>query len=447
MASLPGMAGPGMAGMPGMRPTGTAPAGLTAEAGRAGDGVWPRVCEQFALRVLAAVYQMSSQLEAAEAEEENPERLEKLYRIDHANARIRRQAENLQVLAGHKVEDAGRQVTHLLDVVRAAASAIEHYPRVHFGSMAELAVVEFAADDVIRVLTELLDNATRFSPPSSTVRVSAHITELGSVLVRVEDSGVGLGAVRLAALNAMFEADYPAVLSGNPDSHIGLLVVQRLALMHRMRVRLNGRQPGGTTATVLIPDGLICEVPPLPDDPPPASAKEPSGQFDTSDGYRGRAPVADGQPHQYQQQPGGPNDGADEYPSLQLSTAAGLPRRPRTSLRDQPTAGGFGIDATNGTAPSLGPTNGNPPGGFGGGLPTAGPAAGGRKAGIAAVFGQAAPDADRIPWPDETADFAAGISDAHDAAESDAAESDTFDAFGGDVHTTFGDQGFEGTDR
>lgn len=452
--------GPGAPG-PGVRPTGTvagpgAPAPDGGPLARGGDDVWPRVCEQFALRVLAAAYQMSSQLAAAESEEENPDRLEKLYRIDHANARIRRQAENLQVLAGHKVEDAGRQVTTLLDVVRAAASAIEHYPRVQIGSMAELAVVEFAADDVIRILTELLDNATRFSPPSSNVRVSAHITELGSVLMRVEDSGVGLGPARLAALNAMFELDHPAMLDGNPGSHIGLLVVQRLAMAHRIRVRLAGRHPGGATATVLIPDALICEVPPLPTDPPPAPGPRPAAGSDTASEYRGRAPVSDANLRPYQQ-PGGPDDGADEYPSIQLSTAAGLPRRPRTSLRDQPTAGGYGAGTTNGTPPGPG-ANGNPPGGFAGGPPSAGPVPslglgpadgarplngggpvnGGRPlnggGGLADLFRRPAADTDRMPWPDETADFAAGINDARDHTDSEA-------------HTALGDQGFEGTGR
>jgi hypothetical protein len=417
-----GAANPGTVN-PGVRPTLTAtgpgaPAPDAGPLGRAGDDVWPRICEQFALRVLAAVYQMSSQLAAAESEEENPDRLEKLYRIDHANARIRRQAENLQVLAGHKVEDAGRQVTTLLDVVRAAASAIEHYPRVQIGSMVELAVVEFAADDVIRILTELLDNATRFSPPSANVRVSAHITELGSVLMRVEDSGVGLNPARLAALNAMFELDRPAALDGNPGSHIGLLVVQRLAMAHRMRVRLAGRHPGGATATVLIPDALICEVPPVPADPAPAPGPRPTPGLDTAAGYRGRAPVSDAHARQYQQ-PGGPDDGADEYPSIQLSTAAGLPRRPRTSLRDQPTAGGLGAGITNGTPPDPG-ANGTQPANGGGGL--------------ADLFRRVAPDSDRMPWPDETADFAAGISDARDHTDSEA-------------HTAFGDQGFEGTSR
>ncbi|KAB1903476.1 sensor histidine kinase KdpD, partial [Micromonospora sp. AMSO31t] len=173
-----------------------------------GPGPWPAICDQFALRILAAAYQMGTHLEAVEADEQDPERLERLYRIDHANTRIRRHAENLQVLLGRRVEDADPQTVPLVDVVRAAASAVEHYPRIRVGHVVELAVVEFAADDVIRVLTELLDNATRFSPPTAAVTVSAFVTEDGGVLLRVEDAGVGLHPDHLVQLNSL--------LSGRP---------------------------------------------------------------------------------------------------------------------------------------------------------------------------------------------------------------------------------------
>ena len=179
---------------------------------------WPALCEQFALRILAAAYQTGGQLAAVEADEQDPGRLAQFYRIDHANTRIRRQAENLLVLAGRTVDDAGRQVTSLLDVVRAATSAIEHYPRVRLGVIAHLAVVDFAADDVIRVLTEVLDNAARFSPPTALVTVSAHLTEAGSVLMRVEDSGVGFAPAPLADVNAMLASTAPVAV-GSVERH------------------------------------------------------------------------------------------------------------------------------------------------------------------------------------------------------------------------------------
>ncbi|HEY3501605.1 MAG TPA: ATP-binding protein [Actinocatenispora sp.] len=222
------------------------------------DGEWPGVLEQLSLRILSAVYQTAGQLESMEHDEQDPARLDQLYRVDHAITRIRRHAENMQVLAGRPVEDADRQVTGLLDVVRAAASAIDHYDRVRLGPIADLAVVEFAADDAMRVLTELLDNATRFSPPNAPVTVSAHLTEQGSVLVRIEDGGLGVRPADLSMLNGLLAGDVPA----RPGAgHLGLAVVARLSAALHLRVTLTARQSGGTTAAVLLPAALLCEVP------------------------------------------------------------------------------------------------------------------------------------------------------------------------------------------
>lgn len=229
---------------------------------------WPEVAQQFALRVLGTTYQASSHLGDAEDAEQDPERLGRLYRIDHAITRIRRQAENLQVLAGVRIEDAGSQVTTLLDVVRAGASAVERYQQVRIARVADLAIVEFAADDIMRILTELLDNATKFSPPSTTVTVSAHLTDWGQILVRVEDAGVGFDAGQLPAVNALFSDGAP-IHAGVPGTQLGLAVVQRLAASHRLRIQLAPRQTGGTTATVLIPGELLCEAPFDPDDASP----------------------------------------------------------------------------------------------------------------------------------------------------------------------------------
>ncbi|MGW5672835.1 ATP-binding protein, partial [Micromonospora sp. NPDC003776] len=228
-------------------------------------GPWPAICEQFAMRILASAYQMGTHLEAVESDEQDPERLERLYRIDHANTRIRRHAENLQVLLGRRVEDADPQTVTLVDVVRAATSAVEHYPRIRVGHVVDLAVVEFAADDVIRVLTELLDNATRFSPPTSPVIVSGFITEDGSVLLRIEDAGVGLHPDHLTQLNALLGGAPVTPATLDPAAHLGLAVVAHLAAAHRLRVTLTNRPSGGTTATLLVPGALLCEIPTTPD--------------------------------------------------------------------------------------------------------------------------------------------------------------------------------------
>lgn len=328
-----------------------------------GPGPWPAICDQFAMRILAAAYQMGTHLEAVEADEQDPERLERLYRIDHANTRIRRHAENLQVLLGRRVEDADPQTVPLVDVVRAAASAVEHYPRIRVGHVVELAVVEFAADDVIRVLTELLDNATRFSPPTAAVTVSAFVTEDGGVLLRVEDAGVGLHPDHLIQLNALLSGRPATPVTLDPAAHLGLAVVAHLAVAHQLRVTLTTRPAGGTTASVAVPGALLCEIPaPEPATATPAPPAWPPGPRGTDPWS---TPMA------------APHDGTNG-PTVRLTTldrpagdppaTPGLPRRVPESVRDQVPA----------PRPPADPGAGSPP----------------------------------EAWPDETAAFAAGVSDA-----------------------------------
>ncbi|MFC7532465.1 sensor histidine kinase [Actinoplanes sp. GCM10030250] len=224
---------------------------------------WRPVASEFAERVLMLTWAAVSQLADVESTEQDPERLRRLYHTDHALTRIRRIAENIQVLTGVQIDDPGRQITTVLDVIRAAASAVEHYQRIRLGRVVDLAIAEIAADDVIRILTELVDNAIRYSPPSAPVTVSAHLTDAGHVLVRIEDSGIGVNPAALPQINALLDAGAYLATEAPQASHLGLPVVARLVQRHSsLRVQLTPHRPVGTTAMLLIGGELVCEVPP-----------------------------------------------------------------------------------------------------------------------------------------------------------------------------------------
>lgn len=217
------------------------------------------ICANVALRDLNLVDTLLSQLEEMESREEDTDRLAELYSLDHLATRLRRNAENLRVLAGRDASDSAPETSSLVDVVRAAMSSIDHYSRVTIGRVVSLGVVGFAAEDLSRLVAELLDNATKSSPPNAPVRVSAHLTEQGSVLVRIEDEGIGLPPERLRELNDRL-SDAP-VLDDSAVRHMGLAVVRRLADRHELRVWLDRRVPHGTTASVLLPASVVSELP------------------------------------------------------------------------------------------------------------------------------------------------------------------------------------------
>ncbi len=280
------------------------------------------MCRGITLRDLSLVDSLLAQLEDMEATEGDPDALALLYQLDHLAARMRRNAEKLRVLAGHDAGDAASAASPLVDVIRAGMSSIEQYRRIAIGRVAPLAVVDLAADDVSRLLAELLDNATSHSPPESKVAVSAHLTEHRDVLLRIEDAGVGLPADRLRALNAALRAD-PVPGSGSTE-HMGLGVVRRLADKHNIRVRLDKRATHGTTAAVLLPASVLCEAPARPwfagaatkaPQPPPAPA-----DMDTS---------APSEPEQ-----SSTRTGQAKTLAAPRTTRNGLPRRVPRSLRE-----------------------------------------------------------------------------------------------------------------
>ncbi|SEC68271.1 Histidine kinase-, DNA gyrase B-, and HSP90-like ATPase [Amycolatopsis tolypomycina] len=224
----------------------------------ADEGVLAEICASVALRDLNLLDQLLARLEELEAGEEDHRRLAELYQLDHLATRLRRNAENLRVLAGQDTADDAARATSVLDLMRAAMSSINHYARITIGRVVNLGVVGFAAEDLGRVLAELFDNAANQSSPSSPVHVSAHLTEQGSVLVRIEDEGIGIPADRIGDLNARLAAG--GDLDDASARHMGLAVVARLAARHGVTVRLDRRSPHGTVATVLLPTGVVTEL-------------------------------------------------------------------------------------------------------------------------------------------------------------------------------------------
>jgi anti-sigma regulatory factor (Ser/Thr protein kinase) len=224
----------------------------------AGEPVLAEICASVALRDLNLLDQLLARLEELEAGEEDHHRLAELYQLDHLATRLRRNAENLRVLAGQETADDAARATSLLDLMREAMSSIDHYARITIGRVVNLGVVGFAAEDLGRVLAELFDNAANQSSPSSPVHVSAHLTEQGSVLVRIEDEGIGIPAERISGLNTRLAAG--GDLDDGAARHMGLAVVARLAARHDVTVRLDRRSPHGTVATALLPTGIVTEL-------------------------------------------------------------------------------------------------------------------------------------------------------------------------------------------
>lgn len=148
--------------------------------------------ETMSRRSRSLVDQQLALIDRLERDEEDPERLDNLFRLDHLAARLRRTSANLLVLADAQIGRDQRDPVPLATVINAAVSEVEDYRRVETGAIPDCTVLGSAAGGVIHLLAELIDNALRYSPPNTKVKVSAVRGSEGGVLLRIADSGLGM---------------------------------------------------------------------------------------------------------------------------------------------------------------------------------------------------------------------------------------------------------------
>jgi len=221
-------------------------------------------------------------LDQLERGESDPDQLANLFQLDHLAARMRRNDDNLLVLAGSESRRRWTEPVSLSAVVLAAVAEIEQYPRVQHDVDDQLFLVGRAVGDVAHLLAELLENATAFSPPHSAVLVTGgpavgraaaaeRDAKAGGALIEVADGGIGMSAQALEEANETLAT--PPLVDVAVAERMGLVVVSHLAARHGIRVQLRpglpgGHRPtpgGGLVASVWLPPELLVPAPARPE--------------------------------------------------------------------------------------------------------------------------------------------------------------------------------------
>jgi signal transduction histidine kinase len=215
--------------------------------------------ETMSRRSRSLVDQQLSLIDRLERNEEDPDRLDSLFRLDHLAARLRRNSANLLVLAGAQLARDQRQPVPLSTVLNAAVSEVEDYRRVQIAELPDCMLIGGAAGGAIHLFAELIDNALRYSPPSTFARISAGRGGDGGVVLRIADAGLGMNDADRRMANMRLQAGGEVT----PDNarHMGLFVVGRIAARHGIRVGLRGPAPeesgSGTTAEIYLPPAVL----------------------------------------------------------------------------------------------------------------------------------------------------------------------------------------------
>ncbi|MEV4871971.1 ATP-binding protein [Streptomyces syringium] len=243
-----------------------------------------RAFVNIARRVQAIVHQQATDLREMEDRHGNdPDVFGDLLHLDHGTALIGRLADSIAVLGGSRPGRQWKNPIPLYNVLRGAMSRIMDYRRVDLHSVADVAVTGPGVEPLIHALAELLDNATRYSPPQTRVHLTAVEVQSG-VAVEIEDAGVGLTDEARRRTDAVLElADRGLDLNDLGETpRLGLAVVSRLAKTYAFRVSLRPSAYGGVRAVLIVPENLITasatpggEIARAATLPPPKPRKKP----------------------------------------------------------------------------------------------------------------------------------------------------------------------------
>ncbi|MER6617527.1 ATP-binding protein [Streptomyces xantholiticus] len=290
-----------------------------------------------ALQALANEQQLS--ISDMQDRHDDPDVLQNLLEIDHANSQFGRRAQAIAVLCGSW---PGRQraASPLLDVVRGATSRIRDYRRVKLHSQVDMDVQSRAVEPVVLAVAELLDNAARHSRPNTTVEVGIRPAHHG-VSIIVDDAGVGMEARETEEAARRLSGREDIDINRLGDSpQFGFAVIGVLAARYGFSVSVDSQSPyGGVRAVLFLPNALLNRVrfmgPQIPlqgAQTPPAAEPASSGGPEAEAVGNAAAQPGSAEAPGHSQHPAEASP-LPEAEAVLSSTEGGLPKRRRRAPR------------------------------------------------------------------------------------------------------------------
>jgi two-component system sensor histidine kinase KdpD len=103
---------------------------------------------------------------------------------------------------------------------------------------------------IVQVLVNLIDNASKYSPPASPIEIRAHLAD-AYLEIQVADTGIGIPVQDLTRVfDKFYRVRRPDGVAG---TGLGLSICKGIVELHRGKIRADNREGGGTIVTVDLP--------------------------------------------------------------------------------------------------------------------------------------------------------------------------------------------------
>jgi two-component system sensor histidine kinase SenX3 len=140
--------------------------------------------------------------------------------------------------------------------------------------------------DLVSAVSNLVDNAIKYSERGSLVQVRVRAAEEGTVEIAVIDQGVGIPSRDLERIFERFYRVDRARSRSTGGTGLGLSIVRHVAVNHSGSVRVESREGEGSTFTLRLPARRTGVAPPPVDGPPPDADRPPTAGPPTAGSIR-----------------------------------------------------------------------------------------------------------------------------------------------------------------
>lgn len=127
-------------------------------------------------------------------------------------------------------------------------------------STSGVGVVEADADRLVQAWLQLADNASKYTPPGTSIEIGSAVDSNGDVRLWVLDHGPGIPTAQRENIFRRF--DRAGARRAVGGSGLGLAIVDAIARAHRGRCMVTDSPGGGATFTIHLPSALALEAAP-----------------------------------------------------------------------------------------------------------------------------------------------------------------------------------------